>query len=350
MLNHSKTFRLFISSTFSDFHEEREILQTKVFPKIKQYCSEHGYTFQPIDLRWGVSNEAQLDQSALNLCLSEVKSCKSYVHPNFLIMIGDRYGWIPLPNIIEKLEFESLLNEVATEDKKYLDDWYYEDRNQLPTSYILKERDTEFIDYEHWAIVENKLRLILQEVVSKSSLKEEKKSKYFTSATEAETIEGIIPYIHITDNQKKLLKDVPQLQTIDPNNIFAFFRNIDKSTQQGEKFISSDYRKSQIFKNDIKEVLPNKNILNTQTKQLNTEELDVEYMSKFESKVISFLEYQVDEQISKEQNNNISSLEKEKLQQQLFLTSKAKNFLGQDKILNEIKNYINNDILTFAPK
>ena len=33
MLNNSKTFRLFISSTFSDFQQERETLQTKVFPK-----------------------------------------------------------------------------------------------------------------------------------------------------------------------------------------------------------------------------------------------------------------------------------------------------------------------------
>jgi hypothetical protein len=61
----SKTFRLFISSTFSDFNEERRLLQTYVFPKVKDYCSGKGYTFQPIDLRWGVSNEAQLDQKTL---------------------------------------------------------------------------------------------------------------------------------------------------------------------------------------------------------------------------------------------------------------------------------------------
>ena len=63
MLNHSKTFRLFISSTFSDFQRERELLQTKVFPHIKAYCLQYGYAFQPIDLRWGVSSEAQLNQS-----------------------------------------------------------------------------------------------------------------------------------------------------------------------------------------------------------------------------------------------------------------------------------------------
>jgi hypothetical protein len=83
----SKTFRLFISSTFSDFNEERRLLQTYVFPKVKDYCSGKGYTFQPIDLRWGVSNE--------------VHTSKLQPHPNFLIMAGDCYGWVPLTYAIE---------------------------------------------------------------------------------------------------------------------------------------------------------------------------------------------------------------------------------------------------------
>ena len=56
----AKTFRLFISSTFNDFRREREVLQTKVFPEVREYCASQGYIFQPIDLRWGVSREAQL--------------------------------------------------------------------------------------------------------------------------------------------------------------------------------------------------------------------------------------------------------------------------------------------------
>lgn len=37
----SKTFRLFISSTFSDFKREREILQSNVFPHIKEYAAQN---------------------------------------------------------------------------------------------------------------------------------------------------------------------------------------------------------------------------------------------------------------------------------------------------------------------
>jgi len=61
----SKTFRLFISSIFSDFKEERKILQTEVFPVIKMYAVKYGYIFQSIDLRCGVSKEAQLDKNQL---------------------------------------------------------------------------------------------------------------------------------------------------------------------------------------------------------------------------------------------------------------------------------------------
>ena len=67
-----KVFRVFVSSTFSDFKDEREILQTEIFPEIKKYCVDKGALFQPIDLRWGVSEEAQLDQKKCVLMRSNI--------------------------------------------------------------------------------------------------------------------------------------------------------------------------------------------------------------------------------------------------------------------------------------
>ena len=99
----NKTFRLFISSPFSDFEKEREVLHKKVFPKIDEYCNEKNLTFQPVDLRWGVNEEAQLDQKTLEVCLEEVRACKHFPHPNFLIMAGDRYGYVPCPYMIEEI-------------------------------------------------------------------------------------------------------------------------------------------------------------------------------------------------------------------------------------------------------
>ena len=137
-MNQGKTFRLFISSTFSDFSVERRLLQEYVFPEIKKYCNESNLNFQPIDLRWGVSNEAQLDQKTLELCLEEVRASKINPHPNFLIMAGDRYGWIPLPYLIERSEYEAIVTNIEKEeDKELLNIWYKLDENQIPASYIL---------------------------------------------------------------------------------------------------------------------------------------------------------------------------------------------------------------------
>lgn len=339
MANTSKTFRLFISSTFSDFKVEREILQTKVFPEIKKYCSSKSYIFQAIDLRWGVNNEAQLDQKALDMCIKEVQSCKTHNYPNFLIMLGDRYGWIPLPNIIEKNEFELIITNMRVEDIELLEDWYYEDKNQIPISYILKQRVDEYIDDITWLKVEKGLRDILQNAVR--NLGDNIKKKYTTSATEAEAIEGIISYSDETPYQEKLLKLLPELSQLDNKHIFGFFRNIDKNTTIKDKFISHDYEKAQEFKEKVKSQLIDENSLNTSTSQISEDKLDESYLEKFTSSIVKFLKRQIDLQMQKDKEKNYSSLEIEKQQQKRFMYQKLENFLGQEKVLNKISNYIN---------
>ena len=71
-----KLFRLFVSSTFADFERERQLLQSKVFPALDAYCAAKGFQFHAIDLRWGVNEEAQLDQRTTDICLGEVAAAK----------------------------------------------------------------------------------------------------------------------------------------------------------------------------------------------------------------------------------------------------------------------------------
>jgi|GEM_PF-6626620 len=58
-MNSASIFRLFVSSTFSDFAVEREALQKRVFPDLEKFCTERGARFQAIDLRWGITEKAQ---------------------------------------------------------------------------------------------------------------------------------------------------------------------------------------------------------------------------------------------------------------------------------------------------
>lgn len=62
------TFRVFVSSTFTDMRTERRILQEDVFPRLKALCEGKGATFQDVDLRWGFSEESQLDQKTTVVC------------------------------------------------------------------------------------------------------------------------------------------------------------------------------------------------------------------------------------------------------------------------------------------
>ena len=71
----TRTFRVFVSSTFEDLKEERNVLPREVWPKLRALCEQHGARFQAIDLRWGVRDEAALDQKTMDICLREIERC-----------------------------------------------------------------------------------------------------------------------------------------------------------------------------------------------------------------------------------------------------------------------------------
>ena len=49
-----RVVRVFISSTFRDMFEEREILVKRIFPQLRKLCEERFVTWGEVDLRWGV--------------------------------------------------------------------------------------------------------------------------------------------------------------------------------------------------------------------------------------------------------------------------------------------------------
>lgn len=86
----SRLVRVFISSTFRDMQEERDILVKKVFPELRQRCRERGVEFVEVDLRWGVTEEEAERGEVLPICLAEIENCRPY----FIGLLGERYGWV----------------------------------------------------------------------------------------------------------------------------------------------------------------------------------------------------------------------------------------------------------------
>ena len=145
--------RLFVSSTFSDQQHERNALHAKVWPKLERYCQQRGFTFQAIDLRWGVPAEAGLHHRTMGVCFEELKrSQETSPEPNFLILLGNRYGWRPLPEVISTEEYGNLLKHSHGEaERAILETWYRLDTNAIPAVHLLRSRkdSPDGQDYTH---------------------------------------------------------------------------------------------------------------------------------------------------------------------------------------------------------
>ncbi len=83
-----RTIRIFISSTFSDMEEERNILVKTVFPRLAAIAEKRDVRLVPLDLRWGITDEKAESGMVIETCLNEV----FYSRPFFLGLIGNRYG------------------------------------------------------------------------------------------------------------------------------------------------------------------------------------------------------------------------------------------------------------------
>ena len=67
-----------MSSTFKDFHAERNFLQEKTFPQLNKICNERGTSFIPVDLRWNKSQSQQNSEHVLCLCLDSIGRCAPF--------------------------------------------------------------------------------------------------------------------------------------------------------------------------------------------------------------------------------------------------------------------------------
>jgi hypothetical protein len=146
----------------------------------------------------------------------EVALAKSYPPPNFLIMVGDRYGWVPLPFLIAHDEFEAviawLLDRGRAEAVRNLRKVYRLDENYLVppglgtsvgssdpiSAYTLRSREDDILEFaptDAWHRVEDQIRNALQEAADhlfrERRISEMARAKYFLSLTEQEIIKAL---------------------------------------------------------------------------------------------------------------------------------------------------------------
>lgn len=217
----SRTFRLFVSRPSRTSRPSANALQQYVFPRLAELCASRNARFQAVDLRWGVSEEASLDQRAIPICLTEIERCQRMTpRPNFIVLLGDRYGWRPLPARIGAEEFEEILAMVPEDDARLLvwvadqpaeaKGWYRCDENGDPREYVLRPREVAIgegataeqrkvaqqAEYDRWGnVIEKHLRAILLDAITSLgwSADDPRMQKYVASATRSRSGGTISP-------------------------------------------------------------------------------------------------------------------------------------------------------------
>lgn len=184
-----RMIRIFVSSTFQDFETERNQLIQEVYGKLETLCRRNGFSFQIIDLRWGVSKEDAAENLSIQICLSEIARCQELSpEVNFLIMVGERYGWIPLPVQISEQEWNILTSDIfrGSKEEQMLSTYYRQDKNNSAQPYCLLPQRM----IEEQEIVSDEVIHELLYAQAKKYLEEDKLQKYKQSATEQEIMSG----------------------------------------------------------------------------------------------------------------------------------------------------------------
>lgn len=309
----SRYIRLFVSSTFEDMQIERDILQNKVFPRISALCESYGWQFEDIDLRWGVSQEASRKQKTMQICLNEIKRCQQLSpKPNFLILQGDRYGWIPIPETIPYARAMNILPELNATERELFDAWYQLDRNVLDNGeYILRERTGRYVDYNVYIKeAEEPLRKIF------------KRFGYTASATEQEIIAGL----YDTDDARRHVMLYSRHLTDVPSEVADVYDDAPKA------FFGLVKAKSRLkdLKEELMRVIDNKAERTLPYKSMFTEK----YAEDFESAIYGMLEAIVLNEINAYQD--ISELQMERERNRIFVDKRTSFFIGRESFIEDI--------------
>ncbi len=334
MIANKKIFRVFVSSTFSDMKAERAILQEDVFKRLKEDCRKRGAIFQDIDLRWGVTEEATKIHQTMKICLSEIARCQNISpKPNFIVLLGDRYGWQPLPADIPSDEAAVMKKFMTPADLELFDGWYREDTNAVPALFILQSISDKMAK---WAKDEDLLRQLLREVAVKANLSGNQKNKYFASATHQEIISGALN---------------PPTGTFDPKeHVFCYFRKpvaiADKGILQEyidlDKYSQPDaYCSSRLdsLKAELTERLPHDHIY-SYAGVLDNKIVRPDSQREFADRVYGDLKRIIFAQLDEIEGKEEDALTQEIERHNAFMERATIDFTGREKAVEDILAYL----------
>ncbi|KAL6427737.1 hypothetical protein ACFW04_008880 [Cataglyphis niger] len=356
----SKIVRIFTSSTFTDTTMERNTLMAQCYPKIKDYCREkHGLEFQVVDMRWGVRDEATDDHMTTELCMREIENCQRLsMGPNFVVFLGQKYGYRPIPTYVLSSELEMLRTELESQgmDVSVLDKWYKKDSNAVPPTSILQpissilknfnnkripklQQEDQAIWWDTMCKMQKLFRKGAQSLYNAGKFDKDTMHNYFMSVTEREVINGVL---NVKNTKNHCLAYIRYINNINLQNLRKASLFLDIANR------SLDNEASKLLANLRDERLPNKiestNLQRYTVEWIGREGLDPEthgeYLQHFITHFYRNIVKLVDRAMRKEDSSAQGQIITEILQHLHACNNSVKVFYGREDTLKRIKNHM----------
>ncbi|KAL4236339.1 hypothetical protein ACF0H5_004726 [Mactra antiquata] len=365
-----RVVRVYISSTGLDSQTERNAFVEKVYPGLREYCSQkYGVDFQVVDLEWGVQQKDQgLDPTFAEFRNQQLKKCHELsTGPSFVAFIGQKYGECPLPAFIPSAEYEAL--RVALKGYKsresrtvpLLDEWYTKDENSIPPTYVLSSIQEKLPAYfsndpEKRTEAREKWRVDLQEM-----------KRMFHKAAEICYLEGLIDgdtkqrynlsYQDMSIQHGTEACGSPQTRCVLITRTIVDLKNyvddakasdytevvMNEKTEMMEMEEASTTKLSQL-KTRTKGLLSNKNCLDYDVlwryDDVIHPKLHAPYLEKLCKEFRATLERLIDETVPNSKFDVEPEIYEEALQHWLLCKRQSQNFYGQQELITKVRNYV----------
>jgi hypothetical protein len=335
-MSSTSIFRLFVSSTFSDFVAEREALQERVFPELEKFCAERGARFQAVDLRWGITEGAQQEHDTLRICLEEVRRCQTLSpRPNFAVLLGDRYGWEPVPARIPVDHWNRLLAATTRPDGETIRDGYEgPDLNAIPPVMHLKKRQGDCASNERREAL---LRTALRSAADTAGFTGDERLPYFASATHQEIALGALDTkdeegnpLHPQEHVNVYVRHIAGL----PND--ASVRAFIDWDEQTRAPVQGARQRLAELESQLRERLPGK-VRDIQARWLR-DGTDESHLDAFCARFLADQKAIIERELNGRQR--LPDSEARSAQHHSFAKERARNFAGRRPVLRKIAAYL----------
>uniref|UniRef100_A0A1I8GCU2 AAA domain-containing protein n=1 Tax=Macrostomum lignano TaxID=282301 RepID=A0A1I8GCU2_9PLAT len=336
----SKTVRVFISSTFSDMHLERNVLMNQIYPKLKQFCREqHGIAFQIVDMRWGLHETAATDQTAAEVCLDEVENCQRIsIGPHFLGILSHRYGSRQLPFSIRKSDMSAIEKAMEAQgDQTAMDllrKFYRLDENQLQPVFILQsvvsaEEEQQLLDAAQSAA---------DAAVKAGELTEARALEFTASVTHLEFVHGIVNCR--PDRRRDALlfrREISDLKERESDVTSARFADTSASGGLDEAVFE---KLQDLKKQQLPRLLPSENSIEYRVTWQSLVESDLSYKNRVASDCENHLRRLIERAVRDLSELESNTLYTEVLQHSHQCVNYVSQFQGREDTMGTVRDYI----------